>query len=306
MRDPLRKNEVNSASKSALAGGLSGLITRTVVSPIDVLKIRLQVTPNAQLRHLIWELWEVEGLRGLWKGNVPGSIMYVLYGSVQFCSYGVYNKWLSPLDWNDGVHGLVVGGLAGSTGAVVSYPFDTLRTRFVASRSVRLQTLYRSVATVWVREGPRGFFYGCSTSVLGIASSTAVTFGCYESLRVWTEKRKGRRENGPLALWYGALYHGASLVSAVVAKLVTFPLDTLRKRAQLPAIPQQTPSTPRAALLQLGRAMWQQEGIRSFYRGLLLSLCKAVPSTVVSLWCFQIFMDWKNFCKIDSPPFRKN
>lgn len=302
MRDPLRKNENTSVTKSAVAGALSGLVTRTLVSPIDVLKIRLQVTPHAQTRYIVQDLWQMEGLRAFWKGNVPGSIMYVIYGSVQFCSYGIYNRMLSPIDMNDSLHSLLVGGLAGSTGAFVSYPFDTLRTRFVANRSLELFTVYRSMRNMWHHEGIWGFFQGCSTSVLGISLSTAVTFCCYETIRVRTEAE--RRQH----IIYNTLYHGASTISAITAKLITFPLDTLRKRMQLQGSQQLQlqmqlqlqqqglhPSSTWGGITQLCYHMVHNEGVLSLYRGLSLSLCKTVPTTVLSLWVFQFLMDWKIF-----------
>jgi len=48
----------------AISGGLSDGITATVLFPLDVLKIRVQTDPNANVASIVQE----DGLLALWKG----------------------------------------------------------------------------------------------------------------------------------------------------------------------------------------------------------------------------------------------
>ncbi|OJD33762.1 mitochondrial deoxynucleotide carrier [Diplodia corticola] len=96
------------------AGAIAGLVSRFVIAPLDVIKIRLQLQthslsdpfthPSARggpiykgtlgtLKHILRE----EGVTGLWKGNVPAEAMYLCYGSVQFFAYRTTSSFLSSL-----------------------------------------------------------------------------------------------------------------------------------------------------------------------------------------------------------------
>ena len=78
--------------ENVVSGAVSGLVTRFFISPLDVVKIRLQVQgagpPKYQnTLHAFKLILAEEGIRGLWKGNLSAEYMYLLYGSIQFYSY---------------------------------------------------------------------------------------------------------------------------------------------------------------------------------------------------------------------------
>lgn len=89
-----RKNAVLHAT----AGAIAGAISRFVVGPLDVLKIRFQVQlePIASSRgaaampshytsihQALVTIVKEEGVRGLWRGTVPGQLLTIPYTAVQ-------------------------------------------------------------------------------------------------------------------------------------------------------------------------------------------------------------------------------
>ncbi|KAL4576261.1 hypothetical protein LXL04_012352 [Taraxacum kok-saghyz] len=86
----------------ATAGSISGAISRTVTSPLDVIKIRFQVqleptTSFALLSKNVYgaskytgmaqaskDIFREEGLSGFWRGNVPALLMVMPYTAIQF------------------------------------------------------------------------------------------------------------------------------------------------------------------------------------------------------------------------------
>lgn len=86
----------------ATAGAVSGGISRTVTSPLDVIKIRFQVQLEptnqwASLRNFVHgtskytgmlqatkDILREEGLKGFWRGNVPALLMVMPYTAIQF------------------------------------------------------------------------------------------------------------------------------------------------------------------------------------------------------------------------------
>lgn len=81
--DPQAKDHKSNTDRF-LAGAFSGLITRAVVQPLDVLKIRFQLqvepiakdSPTSKYRGF-WQagatIVREEGLASLWKGHVPAQ-----------------------------------------------------------------------------------------------------------------------------------------------------------------------------------------------------------------------------------------
>jgi len=84
--------------RDALAGGLSGMVTRCVVAPLDVIKIRLQLQVVAKgssrkgVKYTgIWRtlcvIVQEEGVLALWKGNLTAEFLWGGYMATQFVTY---------------------------------------------------------------------------------------------------------------------------------------------------------------------------------------------------------------------------
>lgn len=297
--DHLRKGEDVNVITSLISGSVSGLVARFGTAPMDMIKIRLQIMPLKDKLHgkggaieMIKGILHREGLRGLWKGNVPGSIMYVVYGGVQFGTYSFYNNALSPLGWSGQLHSLIVGALAGMSSSLTSYPFDVLRTRFVANRNQELSRLQGAIVQIWREDGVQGFFKGCWSSMVTITLATSIMFGTYESIRIYCD----RLEEQESRWWLRTLNNSSSAIGGVVSKLATFPLDTIRRRMVLSnssSIHTLTEHTDvykgyhRQGIVRIGLQILEQEGIAALYKGVTMALCKSVPSTAISLWVYE-------------------
>lgn len=83
---------------SFIAGGVAGAVSRTVVSPLERLKILLQVQTGAQTEYkmsinkALAKIWREEGFKGMMAGNGTNCIRIVPYSAVQFGSYNFYKR----------------------------------------------------------------------------------------------------------------------------------------------------------------------------------------------------------------------
>ncbi len=81
-----------------LAGGVAGAVSRTVVSPLERLKILFQVQSAGRDEYKLsvgkglQKMWKDEGWRGLMRGNGTNCVRIVPYSAVQFSSYSFYKK----------------------------------------------------------------------------------------------------------------------------------------------------------------------------------------------------------------------
>lgn len=80
------------------AGGVAGAVSRTVVSPLERLKILMQIQSAGRdayklsVGQALGKMWKEEGWRGFMRGNGTNCIRIVPYSAVQFSSYNFYKR----------------------------------------------------------------------------------------------------------------------------------------------------------------------------------------------------------------------
>ncbi|KAH8910937.1 mitochondrial carrier, partial [Coniochaeta sp. PMI_546] len=272
-----------------------------VIAPLDVVKIRLQLQTHSLARPpppgstvysgtlpTIRHILKHEGLRALWKGNVPAELMYVSYSAVQFATYRSSTLLLHRLCGEgtlpSAAESFLAGAAGGAAATAATYPLDLLRTRFAAQGNDRVYAgLLRAVADIRRDEGLGGYFRGIGAGLGSIVPYMGMFFAAYETLRL------------PLAgLWvlpFGSGDAAAGIMASVVAKTATFPLDLVRKRIQV-----QGPTRGRyvnkdipeyGGTVRTVRMIVAAEGVRGLYRGLVVSLLKAAPASAVTMWTYE-------------------
>lgn len=80
------------------AGGVAGAVSRTVVSPLERLKILFQVQSAGRdayklsVSQGLKKMWREEGWRGFMRGNGTNCVRIIPYSAVQFGSYNFYKR----------------------------------------------------------------------------------------------------------------------------------------------------------------------------------------------------------------------
>uniref|UniRef100_A0A2P2K0E5 Mitochondrial thiamine pyrophosphate carrier n=1 Tax=Rhizophora mucronata TaxID=61149 RepID=A0A2P2K0E5_RHIMU len=150
----------------ATAGAIAGGISRTVTSPLDVIKIRFQVqlepTSTWALLHrnmhgpskytgmlqATKDIFREEGFAGFWRGNVPALLMVMPYTSIQFVVLQKLKTFLAGSSKKEDHKKLspyvsyVSGSLAGCVATLGSYPFDLVRTILASQGEPKVYILW--------------------------------------------------------------------------------------------------------------------------------------------------------------------
>ncbi|KAF2467478.1 mitochondrial thiamine pyrophosphate carrier 1 [Lindgomyces ingoldianus] len=294
-----------SQQQVAVAGAVAGLVSRFVIAPLDVIKIRLQLQVHSlsdplsvrgvtgpvykgtlgTLKHILRE----EGLTGLWKGNIPAEGLYLAYGGLQFSAYTYCSHLLDaipqPYKLPSPANSFISGATAGACATTLTYPLDLLRTRFAAQGCDRVYpSIAASVRHIAEHEGPGGFFRGLGAGVSQIVPYMGLFFASYEVL-------KPILSNSPIPMPFGTSDAVAGVIASVLSKTAVYPLDTTRKRLQVQG-PMRSRYVHRNIPLYNGVAstllqIWKIEGRRGMYRGLTVSLLKAAPASAVTMWTYE-------------------
>ncbi|KAH7108086.1 mitochondrial carrier [Auriculariales sp. MPI-PUGE-AT-0066] len=127
-----------------IAGGVAGGVSRTIVSPLERLKIIQQVQPAGGKQYAgVWNslvrIWQEEGWKGYMRGNGINCVRIIPYSAVQFTTYEQLKKVF--VSWRghelDTPTRLLAGALAGITSVSATYPLDLVRARLsIASASI--------------------------------------------------------------------------------------------------------------------------------------------------------------------------
>lgn len=94
----LNRNISQPFTAAFLAGGVAGAVSRTVVSPLERLKILYQVQSGGRNEYqmsiykALKKMWIEEGWRGFMRGNGTNCVRIIPYSAVQFGSYNIYKR----------------------------------------------------------------------------------------------------------------------------------------------------------------------------------------------------------------------
>lgn len=269
-----------------IAGGGSGIIAKTTTAPLDRAKILLQIqgmqakerTTIPKYRGVFGTLKTVvaeEGFLALWKGNAANVMRVIPVSALKFSLNDEFKALVRYNNKNGGplttVDLLLSGTLAGMFQQLVTYPLDVIRTRLAINgerfgRSM-VQCLVRLVQT----EGIKGLYKGLGTTMLTGAPYVGIQMTCYDRL-----KKAFASEDKKLAL-HSQLFAGA--LAGIIAQTITFPGDVIRRRQQIDG--SNGSARVYSNVRDIIKKMYQQEGIRSFYKGLGANIVRSIPDVAI-------------------------
>jgi len=120
--------EKTSPGEYFIAGGAAGIISRTLIAPIERVKIIFQVQCGGPTWHqLPGRILREEGVLAFWKGNTAAVVRVMPYMSLTFLSYEEYKVALQATGAPSHLCSLAAGSGAGVTAVAVTYPLDLVR-----------------------------------------------------------------------------------------------------------------------------------------------------------------------------------
>lgn len=138
-KKPVQKKSLDYVLRSGLAGGAAGCAAKTVVAPLDRVKILFQASNPQFAKHTgswtgliaaINDIKRYEGPRGLYKGHSATLLRIFPYAAIKFLAYEqIRARVISSPDQETSIRRLVSGSLAGITSVFFTYPLELIRVR---------------------------------------------------------------------------------------------------------------------------------------------------------------------------------
>jgi len=192
-----------------------------------------------------------------------------------------YSK--NEMEETPALHKFMAGAMAGSTACMACYPLDLVRTRLTTEFEGKkhYNGIVDAFGKIVTNEGFRGFYSGVGPTLLVAIPNIAISYTVYGTLKEYTlddelfyNLRRIDADSGEprLGLFLTVMCGAAS---GILATLVTFPVDTIRRRMQIQAL--HFSPEERLTSRQQFYKLVTKEGMQSLYRGLPPEILKVVP-----------------------------
>ncbi|CAO3640065.1 unnamed protein product [Cunninghamella echinulata] len=168
-------------------GGLARTITAAVISPMELFRTRLQSAEGAGGFNDAWasvkSMVHREGLISLWRGLIPTMLRDVPFSAIYWMMYEeLKHKYVNEgkqSRFEQFQFSFFAGATSGTVAAVVTTPFDVVKTRRQVSSNKEPHIL-RLMNNIMVNEGFSGFFKGVVPRVVKVSVASGIMISSYE------------------------------------------------------------------------------------------------------------------------------
>lgn len=308
--------------RSGMAGGLAGCVAKTIVAPLDRVKILFQASNPQFMKYsgswigaatAIREIRTVEGFRGLYRGHSATIFRIFPYAGIKFLAYEQIRSILisSPAQETP-TRRLASGSLAGIVSVFFTYPLEVIRVRlaFETKSSTRPSfigtckriygvspTSIRSTAPP--RNALSNFYRGFSVTVLGMLPYAGISFLTHDTagdilrspiLAPYTVQTKYNHSLStkppPLHSWAQLLAGG---LAGLISQTCAYPLEIMRRRMQVGGA---VGDGHRLRINETFSLIFKENGIRGFWVGLTIGYVKVVPMAAASFYVYERAKTW--------------
>merc|ERR1712151_578526 len=274
-----------------LAGGVSAAVSKTIVAPIERVKLLLQVQyanpniPKEQQYNGIGDCFgrvtREQGVLALWRGNLANVIRYFPTQAINFACKDTYKKYLCPYNPKTEpvkffAGNMASGGAAGATSLCFVYPLDFARTRLAADVGSgpegkrEFNGLVDCLKKIATKDGIGGLYQGFGISVVGIIFYRASYFGLFDTGKAVL---LGDKPNIMATFMLGQIV-------TVSAGIISYPLDTVRRRLMMTS-GQEGDKKLYNGTLDCFAKIYQKEGAAAFFKGCLSNVIRGTGGALV-------------------------
>jgi solute carrier family 25 (adenine nucleotide translocator) protein 4/5/6/31 len=261
--------------KDFLIGGVSAAVSKTVVAPIERVKLLLQnqaaskqIKAENQYTGIIDCFARVnkeQGFASFWRGNLANVIRYFPTQALNFAFKDTYKRMFGNFDknrefWKFFAANMASGGAAGATSLLFVYPLDFARTRLATDVGKGAEREFNGLVDclwkIFKSDGLTGLYRGFGISVVGIIIYRACYFGGFDTGKA--KLFKDPRNVNIFVMWAFAQF------VTVVSGIISYPLDTVRRRLMM--------QSGRTDIMYTGTVdcfnkILKNEGPKAFFKG---------------------------------------
>ncbi|EED94682.1 predicted protein [Thalassiosira pseudonana CCMP1335] len=231
-----------------IAGGISRGLAQALLYPIDALRTLAQTRDGRTLADV--------GSQALLRGAAQTSSFALFTGALQFGIFGAVQPQ----------YGALVASACGAAGScIVSVPQEVIKQRLVTGV---YSSFREAIKSIWKNEGVLGFYSGWRPTMSRNVPFVVTTFTSRDLLRdrllKWKELQTNNGKTTLLVKVSAMENLAVGITSALIAGVVTQPIDVVKTRMMTQAA---STATPYTSAVDCALTVVRTEGWRKLYSG---------------------------------------
>eukprot|EP00013_Stygamoeba_regulata_P025123 CAMPEP_0177646096 /NCGR_PEP_ID=MMETSP0447-20121125/9592_1 /TAXON_ID=0 /ORGANISM="Stygamoeba regulata, Strain BSH-02190019" /LENGTH=313 /DNA_ID=CAMNT_0019148607 /DNA_START=46 /DNA_END=987 /DNA_ORIENTATION=+ len=287
-------SKIMQLTSDLLVGGTIGAISKTVMAPVERVKLLMQTQDSnpavisgkekryTSIPDCFKRVHADQGMAAFWRGNLVNCLRY----APQQGSALAFNDFLNNLfpaydhrtDFGKSFAvKLASGGLAGGLANTICYPFDFARTRLASDLGKgkgQFNGIMDCIVSTVKNQGITGLYTGWTVTVLGAFVYRAGQLGCFKQIQ----------DLNPYAKDKGILGGVSSFLSVTIARTVVmpfnYPFDTVRRRMMLESEKSKADRVYKGSVDCFTKVL-KNEGLKGMYKGMVPELFRGVGGSFV-------------------------
>eukprot|EP00980_Cylindrotheca_fusiformis_P000080 scaffold19_cov114-Cylindrotheca_fusiformis.AAC.27 len=292
--------------REVLSGAFAGASTKTVLAPLDRLKLVVQLRGSIQQGSVashyegpwraLTKIIREEGFFALWRGNFSTIVIQGGTTALNFMFMDLYKKIASQVVVGDDqqqriFQSFVSSALAGGTALSLLYPLGLMRTKLALDVGKEHRLYPRGMRDVfrlsYHANGLPSLYQGFSIALVSVSLYRMVHLGGYDFIKGELVARRRTQSQGrelSTEEYFRLIPFHERLVAAqfvsMMASTVHYPFDSVRRRLMMQSdVPRRDRKyrNARHCLVQI----YRDEGMKGFYRGLGTTYIRSVGAALL-------------------------
>ena len=239
----------------------ASMFATTIVHPFDVIKVSKQLNYKVLYR-----------FPQIYKGYSTGLLRQVTYSTPNIVIYsGLLNKYKeiygSEAEYK---YKLLFGTISGGIGGLTGNPSEVLFVK--ALKDIPNQNIISSSKEIIQQYGYGHLFNGYKAAIMRSAVYNSVRLSLY------SESKNYFQNQFPNLSGTSSLHFLSGSFSTIIAIIISNPIDVMKSRLQKDGT---------IGANQMIKQTFQHEGISGFYKGLLPSIMKSFPHSIISFMVLE-------------------
>lgn len=269
-------------------GSVAGAAGKIIEYPFDTIKVRLQTQAlthgfTGPLDCLRQSLAKPNAIQDLYRGISSPIVGAAAENASLFFTYNLFQSLLKS---DSQSASLLCGGMSGAVTSFILTPFELVKCQMQVlkvaavssasgsgSVSASTITIPQLVRSIWKEAGFAGFWRGQTGTLIRETGGSAAYFGAYETVTKHFKSKNSRSHNTNTECMLAGACAGISYNFAL------FPADTIKSRMQTATVPM--------GFVATAKDIWQMGGIKPFYRGCGITLCRSAPASAIIFLTYE-------------------
>jgi solute carrier family 25 citrate transporter 1 len=164
------------------AGVVAGISEASFITPFELIKTNLQTTQNKKPVEVIKNLYNANGIKGLYRGFSSTCIRQSTNQAFNFSVYYKLREFFVKENEKPSMYKIILSSLfSSSIGPILTSPVDTIKTRFM-NPHFKYKNVLEAFRDILKNEGFSAFYKGLGFRLMRVSGGQVICFSVVEHL----------------------------------------------------------------------------------------------------------------------------